>query len=55
MENNTYERKHFRGSSPDQEMKKVFNNWVKRLRSIEVAPESSLIHPAVVEERKASE
>ncbi len=57
MKNNNYQRKHLRGSSPHQEMKQGFDNWVRGLRStpltrsIEQAPEDSLTPLCGIEQR----
>lgn len=42
MQNNNHQRKYPRGISPHQEMKRGFDTWVRRLRSLEQAPADSL-------------
>lgn len=39
MQNNHYQTKHHRGSTPHQEMQQGFDRWVRGLRSIEQDPE----------------
>jgi ABC-type uncharacterized transport system involved in gliding motility auxiliary subunit len=46
------QRKRFRGSSPQEEMKQEFDNWTRSLRSIEQPPEGSLTPSVKADQRK---
>ena len=50
MQNNNHQRRHPRGSSPNQEIAQGFARWVGRLRSIKDAPEGQ-VAAQVVDQR----
>ncbi len=51
MHSNNKQRKHVTGSFPHETMKRGFESWMKRLRSIEPGPGDPVTLPVNIEQR----